>query len=224
MPPPRWLARVNQRVTNRITGPLARHLPTFGAEPTVNLVVALAQLGRGALDPAGGKGVCLDELVRAGLPVPDGFIVTTAAYDRFVTESRLDATIVRALVGGSGATSAAEDWSAGRVTCAAFEAAAILGAVEREVRAASQRLGHGREEPVAVRSSATAEVLPEATFAGQPDTFLNVTGADALLNAVMIATGVVRGRPLFGPRMVMSPSKPTGTPAATRNAAMGSSN
>src|SRR5438876_901227 len=61
------------------------------------LVLPLHKLRRGDLAVAGGKGANLGELVHAGFPVPDGFVVTTAAYDRFVARNHLDETITRAL-------------------------------------------------------------------------------------------------------------------------------
>jgi phosphohistidine swiveling domain-containing protein len=135
-----------------------------------DFVLELRQVGWSDLDAAGGKGANLGELTRAGLPVPAGFIATTAVYDRFVAFGRLGETIDRALQDGDGAA-----------IRAAFEAAAVPPDVERALLAAYDQLGQGA---VAVRSSATAEDLPEAAFAGQQDTFLNVIGPDALLDAV----------------------------------------
>ncbi len=142
---------------------------TAGAREA-SLVVPLHALGRGGLTIAGGKRANLGELLRAGFPVPPGFVVTTAAYERFVARNDLDQTIARALREDDGAA-----------LRAAFEAAPIPPEMEREVLAAYEQLGQG---PVAVRSSATAEDLPQAAFAGQQDTFLNVVGPDALLDAV----------------------------------------
>jgi rifampicin phosphotransferase len=98
--------------------------------------------------------------------------VTTAAYDRFVAENRLGETIGRALheQPGSGAT-----------VRAAFHSGTIPPEVEWEILAAYDQV---RDALVAVRSSATTEDLPEAAFAGQQETFLNVVGAEALLEAV----------------------------------------
>jgi rifampicin phosphotransferase len=125
-------------------------------EAFVNVfVVLLERLGRDDLARAGGKGANLGELVRAGFPVPDGFVVTTAAYDRFVTHNRLGNTIVRAL---------REEEGSGASIRTAFEGAPIPPEIERNILAAYHELGEG---PVAVRSSATAEDLPEAAFAGQ---------------------------------------------------------
>jgi phosphohistidine swiveling domain-containing protein len=136
------------------------------------LVAPLERVSRTDVQSAGGKGANLSELVRAGFPVPAGFVVTTAAYDRFVTHSRLGETILRAL---------REPSDSGATIRAAFEGAPIPPEVERNILAAYQQLGQG---PVAVRSSATAEDLPEAAFAGQQDTYLNIVGPHALLDAV----------------------------------------
>ncbi|GAA5082673.1 pyruvate,water dikinase [Thermocatellispora tengchongensis] len=130
----------------------------------------LAAFGAGDLGRAGGKGANLGELVRAGFPVPGGFVVTTAAYDAVVRAAGLDAVIAAGLDRGDGAA-----------IRAAFEDAPLPGALRREIAGAYARLGGG---PVAVRSSATAEDLPGAAFAGQQDTYLNVIGEDALLGAV----------------------------------------
>jgi pyruvate,water dikinase len=135
-----------------------------GPEPA--LVARLARFARGDLAVAGGKGANLAELVRAGFAVPDGFVVTTAAYDHFVAHNGL------APPAGAEAAGALQS---------AFEAGKIPPEVARAVRLAYEQLGGG---PVAVRSSATAEDLPEAAFAGQQDTFLNVAGAEAVLAAV----------------------------------------
>lgn len=116
------------------------------------------ELGRGDVDVAGGKGANLGELTRAGFPVPPGFVLTTAAY--------------RAFVAANGIPEGARD---------RFAKAAIPPDMEAELLAAHAALG---ADAVAVRSSATAEDLDDASFAGQQDTFLHVVGADALLVAV----------------------------------------
>lgn len=128
------------------------------------LVIELADCGHDTFALVGGKGANLGELIRAGAPVPGGFVVTTEAYEQMVQASRHrssdgdPADALRQLLVG----------------------AELPTAVERAVRAAYDRLGG----TVAVRSSATAEDLPGAAFAGQQDTFLGVTGADAVLDAV----------------------------------------
>lgn len=128
---------------------------------------------------AGGKGANLGELTRAGFAVPEGFVVTTAAYDDFVASNSLDDTIAGVVAGviGSGSAEPAETGVA-----ALFATAPVPAAVAEGIREAYARLGE--DVPVAVRSSATAEDLAEASFAGQQDTYLNVVGEEALLAAV----------------------------------------
>jgi rifampicin phosphotransferase len=134
--------------------------------------LSLGEVRRGDVAIAGGKGANLGELIGAGFPVPDGFVVTTAAYDRCVNHNDLGETIARAL---------GTEWSHGAAIRGAFEGASIPPEVERSILAAYDQIG---QCPVAVRSSATAEDLPEAAFAGQQDTFLNIIGEQPVLNAV----------------------------------------
>jgi pyruvate,water dikinase len=114
----------------------------------------LGDLTRHDITIAGGKGANLGELVRAGFPVPEGFAITTAAYRRFVADH-----------GVAGLTDGTE----------------LPADLADGIRDAYAALGGGA---VAVRSSATAEDLAEASFAGQQDTYLNVVGADEVLAAV----------------------------------------
>ena len=118
-------------------------------------------LGAQDLALAGGKGANLGELIRAGFPVPDGFVITTDAYAAAASAASIDPT----------------DPIAAR---ARLMEMAVPPEVATAVRDAYRALG-GR---VAVRSSATAEDLPEASFAGQQDTILDVDSEAALLNAV----------------------------------------
>jgi rifampicin phosphotransferase len=124
-------------------------------------VVELKTLDAQALPRVGGKAANLGELITAGFPVPPGFVVTTAAY-RHVADT-LDLS------------------DPGRAR-QALAGAELPAAVAKAVLAAYPALG--ADAPVAVRSSATAEDLPWASFAGQQDTYLNVVGADAVLDAV----------------------------------------
>ncbi|MEV0380294.1 PEP/pyruvate-binding domain-containing protein [Nonomuraea sp. NPDC050643] len=119
------------------------------------------------LATVGGKGASLARLTRAGLPVPGGFHITTGAYRAFVAGFREE--ILRA---------AADDPD--RIA-SLFAAHDLPGDLAAEIRAAYEALGD--DVPVAVRSSATAEDLPDMSFAGQQDTYLNIRG-DALLDAV----------------------------------------
>ncbi len=127
------------------------------------------EIGRGDVDVAGGKGANLGELARAGFPVPPGFVLTTEAYRRFVADAGIGPEI----------PVLAAEGAAGRIHDL-FASAAVPEDMAREVTAMAEVLGGA----VAVRSSATAEDLEGASFAGQQDTFLNVRGPDALLAAV----------------------------------------
>jgi pyruvate,water dikinase len=133
------------------------------------------------LPDVGGKGANLGELTRAGLPVPPGFCVTTAAYSDFVRQSAgLDAlldALERLTTADPGETGAL----AGRVRDD-LQSLAMPAGVRSAELAAWRELG--TELAYAVRSSATAEDLPSASFAGQQDTYLNVRGEGQILDAV----------------------------------------
>lgn len=134
------------------------------------------------LETAGGKGAALSELARGGLPVPGGFHVTTAAYREFVTETGVAELIHAELTAGSRPDDTPDPGTGARIR-ALFEEGPLPPAVEQAVSKAYAELGDGART-VAVRSSATAEDLPDLSFAGQQDTYLNITGERALLAAV----------------------------------------
>jgi rifampicin phosphotransferase len=130
---------------------------------------------------AGGKGANLACLARAGLPVPGGFTITTRAYQAFAAANGLTERIPAVLSTGSLATpDACEDASA-RIRDL-FGQGSVPADLAEQILVAYAALDR---PAVAVRSSATAEDLPEMSFAGQQDTYLNVIGADALLQAVV---------------------------------------
>ena len=140
------------------------------------------------LATVGGKGASLSRLARAGLPVPPGFHITTTAYQRFVAANDLQAQLL-AIAATAHADDPASLDAASAAIGALFAAAPIPDEVADAVRAAYAALATaGGEAPtllsVAVRSSATSEDLPEASFAGQAETYLNVQGADNVLEAV----------------------------------------
>jgi pyruvate,water dikinase len=133
------------------------------------------------LENAGGKGTNLSKLIRAGFPVPDGFIVTTDDYFEFVKANNLGEKIqVQIAESSSQDSSSLERIS--KAIRASFTGGRIPNQITRQVEEAYTNLGNG---PVAVRSSATAEDLPDLSFAGQQDTFLNVVGVEALLTALI---------------------------------------
>jgi len=130
-----------------------------------------------SLDEVGGKGRSLSLLAATGLPIPDGFLISTTAYREFVEENDLQSRILE-LASGAGiedVDDAARD--IGRL----FETASLPTELERSI---CQAYGEMGEPSVAVRSSATAEDLPDLSFAGQQDTYLNVRGEAALLAAL----------------------------------------
>ncbi|WP_087871964.1 PEP/pyruvate-binding domain-containing protein [Arthrobacter globiformis] len=155
------------------------------------------QLGRGDLDEAGGKGANLGELARAGFPVPAGFVLTTAAYQDFVNANGIAGRILELAALPAGASN--DDYeTAARQIRTLFAEGTLPGEISGELRAAYLRLGQhmaatgedaGTQSSdatrVAVRSSATAEDLASASFAGQQDTYLNVAGPEAVAAAVI---------------------------------------
>jgi len=137
---------------------------------------------RATLEVAGGKGASLARLVVAGLPVPDGFHVTTAAYRQFVAKNDLQPRILAALEGVDPLQPATLE-AASQVIRELFAGAEIPPAIAGAIAQAYAELT-GQNPTVAVRSSATAEDLPDLSFAGQQETYLNVQGAATVLGAV----------------------------------------
>lgn len=156
-------------------------IPVRDAEP---LALAFAEIGSGSIGQVGGKGANLGEMTKAGFPVPPGFCVTTAAYRAIVeTADGFD----DALEELAGLTVESGDFAAqvsrlGAEIRQLLEATVIPDAIADAIRASMGAFGP--QASFAVRSSATAEDLPHASFAGQQDTYLNVRGEQALLDAV----------------------------------------
>ena len=128
----------------------------------------------------GGKGANLGALQQAGFSVPSGFVLLTSAYQQFVQENGLQETIEQL------ATSVTLDdvhslQNASFSIRALFETGQMSDAIMSAVKVAYAHLG---DSPVAVRSSATAEDLPEASFAGQQETYLNVQSEEDVLTAI----------------------------------------
>ena len=151
-------------------------------------VIPFEQLGMRDIDSVGGKNASLGEMIRSltqlGVQVPGGFATTAHAYREFLAQGGLEARIRTELaalnvddvnqLAASGAR--IRQWILETPLPPAFNTAVLTS-----LRA----LGQGRPQlAVAVRSSATAEDLPEASFAGQQETFLNVRGEEAVLKAI----------------------------------------
>ena len=134
------------------------------------------------LETVGGKGQSLAILTKARFPVPPGFTVTTSAYRQFVADNDLQQTIIELarpeIVGRTTSFDAASERIQGL-----FNKAELTDALKAEIGAAYAELGE-KDPPVAVRSSANAEDLPELSFAGQQDTYLNMRSVSAVIAAV----------------------------------------
>lgn len=146
-----------------------------------DIVLPFTAIHRDMLALVGGKGANLGEMTGADLPVPSGFCITTVASEQVASEAGLAAILdVRAgLI--SNAEQLAELAQAAH-TC--ILNAAMPEPIAASIAGAYRLLGNGEPIPVAVRSSATAEDLPFASFAGQQDTYLNIVGIEALLDTV----------------------------------------
>lgn len=145
--------------------------------------IPLQQLNKNNIFSAGGKGANLGELTAAGFSIPPGFVLTTAAYDAFVGENKLQQKIIQLAAAATAVDPlSCEDASNG--IYALFLGGKMPKAIQADLLSAYAELTRDGEIPVAVRSSATAEDLPSASFAGQQDSFLNIQDASGLLEAV----------------------------------------
>ncbi|MDN4175158.1 phosphoenolpyruvate synthase [Nocardioides sp. SOB77] len=152
-----------------------------------------SDLGLSDLEEVGGKNSSLGEMVSQladlGVRVPDGFATTAGAFHRFIGETGL-AERIAGLLDGLDTDDVRRLAEVGREIREAVVAQPFPEDLEADIRGAFERLaaesaGESGEEPsFAVRSSATAEDLPDASFAGQQETFLNVRGIDAVLTAI----------------------------------------
>ncbi len=164
---------------------------------SVDAVRPFGRLGREDTMYAGGKGANLGELTSAGLPVPDGFVVGAPAYAAFCVQTGLRERLTELL-----SVVNVEDTTALQAASAAarelFDQTAIPEALAAEIRFAYEQLAdEDPQTPVAVRSSATAEDTAATSFAGMNETFLNIRGADATIDAVRRCW-----RSLFGARTI----------------------
>jgi pyruvate,water dikinase len=143
-----------------------------------------AEIGLADRPTAGGKGASLGELLRAGIDVPPGFVVRTAAFERFIQVLEAEAPLRAGIEALD-----PDDLDAASAQTAAVRArlqqAPLPDDLRAEILSAHARLCEGAgEAPVAVRSSATTEDSEEASFAGLQDTYLWVIGGDEVLRQV----------------------------------------
>jgi rifampicin phosphotransferase len=146
--------------------------------------VSLAGLNAEDLQLAGGKAANLGRLASANFPVPPGFCITTAAYQEVVRVHGLQTEIDRIIAAAQPDDPTALEAASAAIR-AGFEKASIPQHIADDICRSYEQLCNGSAPlAVAVRSSATAEDLPEMSFAGQQDTYLNILGEADLLSAV----------------------------------------
>ena len=150
-------------------------------------VIKLEELRMEDVETVGGKNASLGEMIanlaEAGVAVPGGFATTAAAYRDFLRGDGLDGRI-RDKLANLDVDDIAALSEAGATIRRWIVDTALPERLMKDVRAAWEQMSAGREIRVAVRSSATAEDLPDASFAGQQETFLNVRGIDHLVDAI----------------------------------------
>lgn len=145
---------------------------------SAQLIAWFSEIGKNDIGLVGGKGANLGEMSQARIPVPPGFVVTVQAYYQFLDNAGLRGPI-RELLADLDTESEQLHQTAQELQRLVMKAE-MPADVARQVKEAYRRLGG----LVAVRSSATAEDLPSASFAGQHRTFLNIQGEEALVQAV----------------------------------------
>ena len=146
-------------------------------------VVFFEELKKEDVAIAGGKGANLGELVRAGLPVPLGFVITAAVYDKFIKETGIFDEIMGILDATDTDNTKALAEASDKIKKMIMDTG-MSDEIRTTIIEAYNALCNitGKEDEfVAVRSSATAEDLPEASFAGQQDTYLNIRGAEEVV-------------------------------------------
>jgi pyruvate,water dikinase len=143
-------------------------------------ILWLEEIKKEDIVSVGGKGASLGEMASIGLPVPKAFVVTAQAFRRFLIETGIEDTLFHRLQ-DIDVENSEELENAARDAKEMVLGVEMPSKLKKEIQNAYQKWG---DIVVAVRSSATAEDLPDASFAGQQDTFLNIKGAESLLEAV----------------------------------------
>ena len=149
-------------------------------------VVKFEDLNKSDIGIAGGKGANLGELTQAGIPVPPGFVVTAETYQKFMEEAGINDKVMEILddtdINDTKALQAAAEEIKKIIIETPIPEDMIMFILEA-YNQLCQRVGI-EDADVAIRSSATAEDLPEASFAGQQDTFLHVSGDDEVIEYI----------------------------------------
>ncbi|MEM0203140.1 MAG: pyruvate, water dikinase [Archaeoglobaceae archaeon] len=159
-------------------------------------VLWLSDVDKNDIPVVGGKAANLGELMRIEIPVPDGFVVDARAFKDFISSTGLKDKIYP-LLRNLNVENTEELNRVSEEIRRMVSEAKMPKDIEMEIRKAYRELGDGKDVFVAIRSSATAEDLPDASFAGQQDTYLNVKGEDNVVEKVKACWGS-----LFTPRAI----------------------
>src|SRR3989454_1738601 len=183
----------------------SQSLPRFQQEPNHvpkpdAIVVRLEDVRKDDIALVGGKCANLGELTAKGVHVPPGFAVTAEAFRRFLEETKIGEIIHKTLGNSNGSKDPKQYEEASEEIRKILESAPMPQDIASKVRGAYRELCEktgDKNVTVAVRSSATSEDLPDASFAGQQDTYLNVRGEDQLVHYVQKCWGS-----LYTPRAI----------------------
>jgi pyruvate,water dikinase len=159
-------------------------------------VLWLSDVDKNDIPIVGGKAANLGELLRLEIPVPDGFVVDARTFRDFINRANLKSKIY-ALLQNLDVEKTEELNRVSEEIRKMIREAEMPEEIGKEIKKAYKKLGNGKEVYVAVRSSATAEDLPDASFAGQQDTYLNVKGEEEVVKKVKECWGS-----LFTPRAI----------------------
>lgn len=167
-----------------------------------SFVIWFEELGKNDIPIVGGKNANLGEMIQATIPVPPGFAITAQAYKKFINETHIDQEIYRII---TETITDADDpklyEKASKKIRKLIEATEVSEEITDAIRNAYKELTkrvQSSNVPVAVRSSATAEDLPDASFAGQQETFLNAEGADEVIeNTIKCWSSLFTPRAIF---------------------------
>ena len=167
-----------------------------------SFVIWFEELGKNDIPIVGGKNANLGEMIQATIPVPPGFAITAQAYKKFINETHIDQEIYRII---TETITDADDpklyEKASKKIRKLIEATEVSEEITDAIRNAYKELAkrvQSSNVPVAVRSSATAEDLPDASFAGQQETFLNAEGADEVIeNTIKCWSSLFTPRAIF---------------------------
>lgn len=150
-------------------------------------VISLSKLGKHDVEKVGGKNASLGEMIShladLGVRVPDGFATTADAFNAFLVQTGLQDKI-QTLLQDLDINDVEALAATGKQVRQMIIAQDLPKDLENEIRSAFDAMSNGQDIAVAVRSSATAEDLPDASFAGQQETFLNIRGIDNVLVAI----------------------------------------